>query len=263
MSILLITGDHPRHEHFVKNLSSTNLITGWIRENRENIIPPIPKNINRNLITLFNHHFSLRKRAEDEFFLDFKNINVPMKNVNKDNLNSKETIEFIKKIKPNLVISYGCHKISNNLIKASNCKFWNTHGGLSPWYKGVITHFWPSYFLEPQMTGLTLHETSDELDSGNIIFQTVAEMKKGDGLHQLACRSVCGFTEKLKNTLTKLDFTNLPNGAPQLTGGKTFKATDWRPEHLDVIYNKFDDSIVDLYLSKKITNKNPKLISVL
>ena len=32
MSIVLITGNHPRHQYFVNSLSTTGLIHGWIRE---------------------------------------------------------------------------------------------------------------------------------------------------------------------------------------------------------------------------------------
>jgi hypothetical protein len=38
---------------------------------------------------------------------------------------------------------------------ATNLARWNIHGGLSPWYRGAITHFWPSYMLEPQLTGMS------------------------------------------------------------------------------------------------------------
>lgn len=262
MSIVLITGNHPRHQYFVNSLSTTGLIHGWIRERRENIIPLAPKNISKDLSNLFNHHFALRKKFENQFFQEIQNINLPTIEIDKENLNSKDTVSFINKIKPDLVISYGCNKISNQIIEASNCKFWNTHGGLSPWYRGVITHFWPSYFLEPQMTGLTLHETSETIDGGNILFQTSAEMMKGDGIHQLASRSVLGYIKKLKENIAQLDFKNLPEGKPQQSNGKLFKASDWRPEHLQVIYNQFDDSIVDLYLSGEISKKKPKLISV-
>ena len=263
MSIILISGDHPRHKYFVKSLITTGLVVGLILEKRENFIPVAPKNISKKLSTLFDHHFLLRDKVESEFFQINQDINIPAIEVSKESLNSIETISFIKKMNPKLVLSYGCHKIDKSIINSFKCKFWNTHGGLSPWYRGTITHFWPSYFLEPQMTGVTLHETSDLIDGGNILFQTSPEMVKGDGIHQLASRSIRKYINILKEKLIGLDYNNLPNGRPQSSTGKVFKTSDWKPEHLEIIYDKYDDSIVDLYLSGGIKNKLPNLISVL
>ena len=47
------------------------------------------------------------------------------------------------------------------------------HGGLSPWYKGGATHFWPTYLIEPEFTGITVHETTKDLDAGAIIHQEI------------------------------------------------------------------------------------------
>ena len=44
--------------------------------------------------------------------------------------------------------------------------------------------------------------------------------------------------------------------------GRLFKDSDWKPEMLKIIYDLFDDKIVDLYLQNKIQSKKPKLIKV-
>ena len=44
--------------------------------------------------------------------------------------------------------------------------------------------------------------------------------------------------------------------------GKLFLKSDWKPEMLKVIYDYFDDKIVDLYLDKKIKCSKPKLIKL-
>ena len=123
---------------------------------------------------------------------------MPALEVDVDSLNSEDTIRFVNNYNPNLVISYGCHKLHQKFINNVTARFWNTHGGLSPEYRGVITHFWPSYFLEPQMTGMTLHETTDFLDGGELIFQTAAPMVQGDTLHRLAARNVEIFYRPIK-----------------------------------------------------------------
>ena len=46
------------------------------------------------------------------------------------------------------------------------------------------------------------------------------------------------------------------------TKDKLFMNKDWKPEMLKVIYNFFDDKIVDLYLDKKIKCPKPELIKI-
>ena len=47
---------------------------------------------------------------------------------------------------------------------------------LSPWYKGTATHFWPSYFLEPEFTGVAIHELSKKIDSGPLVHQVSGDL---------------------------------------------------------------------------------------
>jgi len=263
MSVLLITGDHPRHHFFANTLIETGLICGWIKEKREEFLPIPPSNISTHLQKLYRYHFEERARIENEIFSINPKLDIRQLDTSKMDLNSLHTINFIKQVSPKLIISYGCNKLAPHLINESKACFWNTHGGLSPEYRGVTTHFWPSYFLEPQMTGMTLHETTQHLDGGAIIFQTAAAMVSGDSLHRLAARAVFDYTHSLAMKLSVLDFNNLPQGFVQKNNGRLFKSSDWRPEHLSLIYEYYEDKIVDLVLSGELTGRVPQLISVL
>ena len=55
--------------------------------------------------------------------------------------------------------------------------------------------FWPTYLLEPEYTGITLHEMSNYPDAGNIIHQTNLKIKANDGIHDNACRAVKEFSD--------------------------------------------------------------------
>ena len=52
------------------------------------------------------------------------------------------------------------------------------------------------------MTGMTVHDLSQELDAGDVVHQNAVDLVKGDGIHDLACRAVFGLGKelpKLKN----------------------------------------------------------------
>ena len=262
MSVLLITGDHPRHRFLATTLNKTGHVKGWIRETREQFLPPCPTDIRADLRSLFTHHFAQRKRIEEECFADNLEGKIEHIEVAASELNTARVKDFIQRMRPRLVISYGCHKLDVEYLNEVGATFWNTHGGLSPEYRGVVTHFWPSYFLEPQMTGMTLHETTSDLDGGAIVFQTAVSLVKGDGLHRLAARAVSEYAEALASHLSRMDFAHLPRGRRQGTSGRIFTRADWRPEHLVLVYRHHEDRIVDKVLSGELVGRTAKLVSV-
>lgn len=265
MSIVAITGNHPRHIYMVQQLAQAGILVGWIIEQREAFVPTPPAELSDDLTYLFNLHFRRREEAEGKFFGDASTPRgIPILETSMEDLNSRTIVDFLRKQEAKLVLSYGCHKLSDEMMNETGATFWNTHGGLSPQYRGVTTHFWPSYLLEPQMTGMTLHETTSKIDGGGIIHQTGVSMVKGDKLHELAGRAVREYSDALPSLLKHCIQENfLPNGIEQKTTGKIWTSIDWRPEHLVSVYRTYEDRIVDMVVDGEIKGREPKLISAL
>ncbi|MGL5947740.1 MAG: formyl transferase [Aeromonas sp.] len=260
-SIVLITGDQPRHAYLAKKVMSLGVPVTWITERRGLFVPPAPDSLNDNLKGLWMRHFALRDECEAHYFSQEMADIAQSKPIDVSELNSPATLTLIRELNPTLLISYGCHKLSPELLNCFSGKAWNIHGGLSPWYRGCITHFWPAYMLEPQMTGMTLHETTDAIDGGNIIHQTAITPQRGDRLHDLAGRAVKEFCDELPRVLAKvLAQAQLPAGTPSTTSGRIWIARMWQPQHLEVIYTHFGDKIVDYCLDNGVAMPAPKLI---
>ena len=51
-------------------------------------------------------------------------------------------------------------------------------------------------------------------------------------------------------------------GIAPIPSGKLFKNSDFRPEHLRIIYNQFNDDIVDHFLKKLILSPDPVLVDI-
>ncbi len=259
MSIVFVCGNHPRHAYIARCLAKTGKLAYVIIEQREQFLPKAPAHIDESLRTLFDHHFSERERVEHESFGAVQWPDVPSLSIAVTELNSQPVINIIKQHATDLLISYGCHKLSQELLDSVPKHKWNCHGGLSPWYKGAITHFWPSYMLEPQMTGMTVHQLSNQLDAGAIIHQCAAPLVRGDTLHMLAARAVIALGEELPQ-LAELAISAdaIPN-QPQTSNGMLWRASQWQPHHLPLIYQHYQDAIVDAYLDGKLTQKAPQL----
>jgi folate-dependent phosphoribosylglycinamide formyltransferase PurN len=266
MSMIVITGDHPRHKYLATQLAEAGLLSGWIIEQRKPFMPTAPAGLSDNLARLYNLHFKRREESEERFFgTSSVSADLRVLKVTPESLNDADTVAFIKDIAPKMVLSYGCHKLSDALMAASGgATFWNTHGGFSPHYRGVTTHYWPSYMLEPQMTGVTMHETTSHIDGGAVIHQTAAlKMYAEDGLHDLAARTVKAYADEIPALLKTALQRPLPAGQRQKTSGKIWVGSDWRPEHLPLIYDVWEDKICAAAVNGDIVGRVPTCVSVL
>lgn len=258
MKVVFLTGSHPRHAYMARCIAASGALAGLVIERREDMLPQPPDGLPMKTDAVFRHHFLLREHEEGAHFGTAVLPDVTTRRVEMAELNTAATVDFINALKPDLVMSYGVHKLTPETLDGIQAPLkWNIHGGLSPWYRGVTTHFWPSYFLEPQMTGMTVHELTQDIDGGALIHQSAAALVRGDGLHALACRAVMALGEELPQLVAAV--THLKPPHRQGTTGRIWRSADWRPEHLHLIYGHYDDRIVDHYLDGAFIRNEPRL----
>lgn len=259
MKIVFITGNHPRHAYIARAIAATGCLASVIVEQREAFKPSAPNNISADLKVLFNHHFNERDRIEKLFFEQVIWPDTDVVNISTAELNSSKVQTLLAQIKPDLLLTYGCHMLDDVTLNCVHGEKWNCHGGLSPWYKGATTHFWPSYMLEPQMTGMTVHDLTSALDAGDVVHQCVSDLVRGDSLHMLAARAVIKLGEELPMLIKLLSEHGQIIKKRHTTQGALWPAAKWRPEHLKLIYQLYSDKVVDAYLDGHLINKPPIL----
>lgn len=263
MKILFLTGNHPRHLFVARALAQTGHLAALVLEAREAHVPVPPESLPAATRTLFAQHFAGREAAEARFFPVPASADllagIETHTIERAELNGPATWTIIDRVQPDLLLSYGVHKLAPETLARARLR-WNLHGGLSPWYRGVATHFWPSYFLQPQMTGMTLHETTEAIDGGDVVHQTVAPLVRGDGVHDLACRAVTAFAEELPEIFSRVAAGSHRVPVAPTTSGRIWRNADWHPAHLHPVYDLFQNRIVDRYLDGEFAQVTPKLV---
>ena len=261
MKIVFLTGSHPRHAYMARSFARTGHLAGLVIEHREAFVPEPPDGLRPDTAALFRRHFGDRYMTEAKHFGPGVLPDVARRDVELAELNTQATVDFINGLQPDVVFSYGVHKLTSQTLSGLQARLkWNIHGGLSPWYRGVITHFWPSYFLEPQMTGMTVHELTEDIDGGSLIHQSAAALVPRDGIHDLACRAVLSLGEELGDLIAVVKNQRLSTPQRQTTTGRIWRSSDWRPEHLHPVYEHHANRIVDLYLEGAFHRQAPKLV---
>lgn len=263
MKILWMGGDHPRHLFYLNAIHKIFPVSGAIIERRgggtNNLSPEPPQNISEHDKKNFLKHFENRNKAEIKFF-GIQNIPDTLSlKITKEELNTKTTVDFIQSINPDLVLLFGCHLVMEPLFSKLPAHTINLHGGLSPRYRGTATMFWPFYFLEPNHVGATFHYILSEPDAGTIIHQSIPKLEYGDTIHDVACKTILSATNDMIELLKIFQMKGEWLTFKQKGTGKNFLERDFRPEHLRVIYDLFNDKIVDYFLDSDIKSSPPNL----
>lgn len=77
----------------------------------------------------------------------------------------------------------------------------NMHLGLSPYYRGSATNFWPLYYAEPEYVGATLHLIDPGVDSGPILRHARPRICPDDTPHSIGNQAIRAGSEALSRTL--------------------------------------------------------------
>lgn len=261
MKILLICGSHRRHLYFVNRIQKDFEVAGCSLVQREEIVPEVPKNITRLDKNNFIRHFNDRIEAEKKYFGDPEISKTKILKIKPSELNSRKSARFVTSINPDIAVIFGSGLVKEPFFSVLPANTINLHLGLSPRYRGAATLFWPFYFMEPTFAGSTFHFIVAEPDAGAIIHQVVAKLDQNDGIHDVACKTVLKSCEEIIKLLKILKNKGSLKSHKQKGTGKNFLQNDFRPEHLRVIYNIFDNDMVKQYLKGNLNHKKPKLIT--
>lgn len=101
------------------------------------------------------------------------------------NINSKDSLNKIKIMNPDLIVSYSAPCIfSKELLDIPKLGAINLHCSMLPKYSGIMPSFWVLYNNESK-TGVTVHYMDDKIDNGKIIEQASVKIEKNISIFQL------------------------------------------------------------------------------
>jgi methionyl-tRNA formyltransferase len=87
-------------------------------------------------------------------------------------LNSDRTVDLFRAADADLGISLGNGYIPRRIFSVPRLGMINVHGERLPEYQNAQSVIWPIYNLET-VTGLSIHEVDDKIDTGRILYKEV------------------------------------------------------------------------------------------
>lgn len=139
-------------------------------------------------------------------------------------INSANAHKMIKEVNPDLTIVMGTCLISKKTILSCGYVI-NIHTGLSPYYKGGNSNFWPIYHRYNNLTGYTLHEMTTGIDSGPILSSGIIEAREYNYSYpRVNSIAIIKGIEALCEIISTNSF---PASTPQWSGGRCFNNSDF------------------------------------
>ena len=131
-------------------------------------------------------HFKSMKFHEEKWFNFSHNKHFELV----DDINNQNLIDKIKREYFDVVCLFGTSILNENWLKLFPDKIINLHLGLSPFYRGSATLFWPFVNKELEFLGTTIHITAKKVDGGKILHRVLPNFIVNDDYYNITLRLI-------------------------------------------------------------------------
>jgi len=251
LDIALVTADQRRHAWFAAELARDPRLrlVGVVREAKR----PVPSGETAEQHRLVSEHLAARDAAEERYFgeaSDVEDLGVPVLDVAWGQSNAQSTADWVAGLGAGHLVLFGSSIIREPLLRDFDQRTINIHLGLSPYYRGTASNFWPLVNGEPECVGATVHLATLSVDAGPIIRQRRPDIARDDGSHDIGCKALIAGTAAMRDAICAL----AEGGAqlvPQRGGGRLYRASDFHPGAVEEMRRRFANGMLGDYLDRK------------
>lgn len=250
---LILTSTFLRHHHLINQAAAALNVVGVWQERKA--FEPLRYAENEEDERVIRAHFDARDESEATYFSEDARLRLPAgvehRIVAPTACNDAEELARMKAAAPDVVLVFGTGILKSALIAMFPGRIVNLHLGLSPYYRGAGTNFWPLVNGEPEYVGATIHCLDEGLDSGPIIAHARPEIRADDGPHDLGNRTILSAVQMLLRTAAAVPAGPLLPATPQSGGGRLYRRKDFSASAVRQLYQNFASGMVSEYLANR------------
>jgi len=248
MKFIIITGNELRHRYFALTVSKKLNVAHMYLEKKANLHEKFECTPEQKLI--IEKHFALRDKSEKQYFGGYNDISsLPHSFIDAGKSNDPATTEHIKQLNADAVLLFGSSLIKEPLLSLFNNKTINLHLGLSPYYRGSGTNFWPLFYNEPECVGATIHLATAQVDAGAILLQVRPDYNENDTIHDLGDKTIQASAEVLPDAVMRFLSGQLQPQIQSEGVGKVCKRKDLTAESIVKVYDNFENGMMTDFLN--------------
>lgn len=258
MKVILITSTALRHAAVAHRLAEKHDVAAVVRQQKD----VFAYYRGDEGLSLIEKHFARLGEEEAKFFgsRPWDAYRGRVKPVAWGALNSPEVAALLEETNPDAVVVFGCEIIRSPLLELlPEGRTFNLHQGLSPYYRGSGTNFWPFVEGRLEFIGVTLHLIDAGIDTGDIVAHERPEIERGDTQHSLGCKTVVKSAEVLLNALDIVERGDYLHHIPQWQKGKLCRNSDLTTEAVLKVREREEQGCVDDFVGMREKGLVPPL----
>jgi methionyl-tRNA formyltransferase len=249
MRVIVLTSSMRRHR-FVANTLSEQLDVACVWQ-EEKSFDPLRYATDPGDEAVITRHFEARDVSEEAFFAGHDRVHAVTRVVSPGGCNVPAEIDAMRRLAPDAVLVFGTGLLKDALIAAFPGRILNIHLGLSPYYRGAGTNFWPLVNGEPEYCGATIHFLDAGVDSGPIIAHVRPDLRADDGPHEIGNRTIMSAAAMLARAACALGRGTL-GGVAQSGEGRLYRRADFSAAAVTRLYENFATGMIPTYLRDRV-----------
>lgn len=250
--IVILTGNELRHQFFRKKIALTEgieVVQSFCEAAQQLIAEAITE---ENMLR--HQHLQARAQSEKDFFELFVNTVEDKSNpviIERGSINDQKNIDAITALNIDLIVVYGASLLKQPLLQLFPNKIINIHLGLSPYYRGSATNYWPLVDELPECVGATFMYIDEGIDTGEIIHQIRATYNYFDTPSSVGNRLIQEMTDVFANLILQFDSLQKPAVIEFGSFRKLCRNKDYTEDSVLKLYQNFFNKMIEDYLANK------------
>ena len=248
MRAIVLTSSMRRHQFVANALASRLPVVGVWQEAKS--FEPMSYAESADDQDVIARHFAARDASEAAYFADHATVAAPSRQIPAGGINDPAVIAQMRDARPDVVLVFGTGLLRQPLIETFPGRILNIHLGLSPFYRGAGTNFWPLVNGEPEYCGATIHFLDAGVDTGPIIAHVRPDIRRGDGPHDIGNKTIVAAAAALADAA--IEHVESPlTGVAQSGGGRVYKRAHFSADAVRTLYQNFSDGMIETYLRQR------------
>lgn len=247
--IALLTSNNRRHRWVAARLAEVAELAYIFTEAK----PPQNTSSSCTEATQIRDYFAARDQAEARWFRGvpdrFSQIAVYVRELPWQGANSNEVFDLLRDAQVDRIFLFGSCIIRDPILSFFYGRIVNMHLGLSPYYRGSATNYWPLVDGLPECVGVTVHHATAVVDGGGILGQARPDVEADDSIHDVGCKTIMAGAALLQPFARVAG--SLPPGVPQAGKGKLCRRADFDKDSLSRVQSRMERGMLKDYLADK------------
>lgn len=257
MRIGILTSVETRHGHFVRCVRERFGVCAVVRE-ATGYAPGRTDgfDLTNDERAIVAGHYAERGRQELTFFGTTtapgeRHQTEAVRDVDREGLNTADTVAFLRAARVDTVLVYGTDLIRPPLLDAFAGRMVNMHLGLSPYYRGTATNFYPLLNDELEYVGATIHLIDAGIDSGAILTHARPVIAAADRPHTIGCKAIEAGIEALLRVLPEWSAGHRdPVAQWRVPNARLYLRKHFHPRHVVELHNKVEAGLIRAYVAR-------------